>query len=149
MSSKTNLIYGQHVTENVALRIQICLKGKHVNWENNTMNVKLTAQVRSNSVARAIDFANFDLKLPQFTHSEVTSKFIRMFDRMFNLCNSSNPMAKGMKSPISLRNRQSKSDFIEETTNYIKNLKEIKGKSLCHSRSKTGFVGSVTPIVNI
>ena len=43
------------------------LKAKHINCDNNKMNFKLATHVLSSSVAEAIDFANGNLKLPQFS----------------------------------------------------------------------------------
>ena len=59
-------LHNLQCTDNLVLANK--LKGKHVNCDNNKMNVKLAAQVLSSSVAEAIDFANENLKLPQFSN---------------------------------------------------------------------------------
>ena len=49
------------------------------------MKVNLAAQVFSSSVADAIEFCEQNLQLPQFKGSSATVKFIRIFDRLFDV----------------------------------------------------------------
>lgn len=50
---------------------------KHLNWQQEKMNVRLAVQTLSTSVANAIDFCAIDLQLQQFHNSAATSLFIR------------------------------------------------------------------------
>ena len=54
------------------------------------MNVKLAAQVLSSSFAEAIDFADENLKLPQFSNCQAFTEFIRIFDDAFEGLSDSN-----------------------------------------------------------
>ena len=80
------------------------LHERHIQWTRQKMKVKLAAQTLSSSVADALDFCNFDLKLPAFKGSEATVLFIRTIDRLFDLMNSRSPLAHGYKSPLRLSN---------------------------------------------
>lgn len=60
----------------------------HVEWEKQKMKVKLAVQTHSSSVADALDFCEFTLRLPQFQGAHATARFIRIFDRLFDLLNS-------------------------------------------------------------
>lgn len=117
------------------------LRGKHIHYEKNKMNVKLATQTLSSSVASAIDFLREDLNLPQFKGSEATTHFIKTFDKLFDLCNSSSHFGKGFKSPITQNNMKMKEKNVEEAFEYIKTLTDGSGKPLIRGRRKTGFVG--------
>ena len=64
---------------------------KHAKFETHKMNVKLAAQTLSSSVADAIEFLDFSMKLEDFQHSSGTVKFLRTIDRLFDILNSRNP----------------------------------------------------------
>ncbi len=64
------------------------------------MNVRLAAQTLSSSVANAIEFLDKSSKLPSFCNSHGTVKFIHTIDRLFDILNSRNPIAKGFKTPF-------------------------------------------------
>ena len=66
------------------------------------MNVKITAQVMSSSLATAIEFL-MTSGYPGFSGAdEGTIRFTRVIDRLFDLLNSKNPFAKGYKNPLRL-----------------------------------------------
>ena len=67
------------------------------------------------------------LKLPQFQGSEATVKFLRMFDHLFDVLNSRNPLAKGYKSPLCVSNQHIWDPFLNEAFTYISGLKEPSG----------------------
>ena len=73
---------------------------KHLMFQKHKMNVKLAAQTLSSSAADAIEFLDSTMKLDQFQGSTGTVKFIRTIDRLFDMLNSGNPMAKGFKQPL-------------------------------------------------
>ena len=83
------------------------------------MNVALAAQTLSSSVATAIDFLREDLGLPQVLGSEPICTFVRLFDMIFDLCNSTNLFAKGFKSPITQYNFMLKCNVIADAIRYI------------------------------
>ena len=63
------------------------------------MKVNLAAQTLSSSVADALQFCRDDLGLASFAECGATVRFIRIIDRIFDLMNSCNPLAKGFKAP--------------------------------------------------
>ena len=64
------------------------------------MKVILASQALSSSVADAIEYCDKQLKLPEFSGSEATVDFIRIFDRLFDILNSPSVVAKDCKSPL-------------------------------------------------
>ena len=68
--------------------------GGKILWQQQ-MKVNLAAQPLRSSVADAIEYCETILKLPQFQGSEAMVKFLRMFDHLFDVLNSRNPLAKG------------------------------------------------------
>ncbi|GFS06954.1 THAP domain containing 9 [Elysia marginata] len=119
------------------------LKGKHLDYTRNKMNVRLAAQTLSASVADAIEYCRQDLNLPQFTGSEETCTFLRWFDRMFDLCNSSNCLGKGSKSALNKANFETKSKFVDDACDFVTTLTDCDGKPLVKGKRKTGFIGFI------
>ena len=125
------------------------LKSQHINWFQQKMKVCLAAQMLSSSVADAIDFCNMNLKIPDFQGSEATVKFIRIFDKLFDILNSRNPFAKNFKAPLRESNRKTWEPFLNDSLNYIKCLKIANGNNILTSRRKTGFLGFAITINSI
>ena len=71
------------------------------------MKVNLTAQAFGSSAADALEYCAIILKLKQFQGFEATVKFIRIFDRLFDVLNTINPLAKGFKSALRVNNKSS------------------------------------------
>ena len=55
-------------------------------------------------------------------------KFICTFDRLFDILNSRNPLAKGFKSPLCINKKRSWDPFLDEAYNYIMALKNPAGE---------------------
>ena len=70
-----------------------------------------------------------------------TVRFLRMFDQIFALLNSRNPLCKGSKAPLSRANAEKWAQMINDAESYIVGLKDIKGVLLMQSKRKTAFVG--------
>lgn len=66
----------------------------HIEWTKQKMKFRLAVQLISSSVADALDFCEFILKLPQFQGAHATAELTRIFDRLFDILNSRNPLAK-------------------------------------------------------
>lgn len=113
----------------------------HLLWEKQKMKVRLAVQTLSSSVADALDFCESTLKLPQFRGAHATAKFIRIFDRLFDLLNSRNPLARSYKAAIRKENAASWKSFLQEAEQYIRNLKDANGRLMTDGQKKTGFVG--------
>lgn len=78
------------------------------------MNVSLAVPTISCGVADALEYLKCGGN-ENFINSAATIKFIRIFDRIFDVMNSRNCFGSGYKSPMSLENR-SRWEFVFRTT---------------------------------
>lgn len=85
--------------DKIGLKFANKLSSKHINYHNKKMNVSLAAQTLSSSTANALEYL---LKSghQKFQGAKATIEFIRIIDHAFDLLNSRNPFAKGIKSPL-------------------------------------------------
>ena len=113
------------------------------------MKVNLAAQSLSSSVADALDYCNVKLKLSQFQGSEATSKFLRIFDRLFDICNSRNSLAKNFKAPLRKTNQAYVDAFLDEAFSNIISLTDCARHPMHSSRRKTGFIGFLVAIKSL
>ena len=132
--------------ESEGLHLANKLRTSHINWKPQKMNVNLAAQALSSSVADALEYCEGKLKLPQFQGCGPTVKFIRVFDRLFDVLNSRNPLARNFKAPIRKSNYEYTKQFLDEASEYIRDLKTSNGQSILTSRRKTGFLGFLVDI---
>lgn len=117
------------------------LRSAHIAWYKKKMNVKLAAQLLSESVATSLEFC-LQEKLPGFEGCEATIKFIRLFNTLFDLLNSRNLKSYGFKRPLQASNEADVKSFVSEARVYISSLKEARnGKNILVSNRKTGFLG--------
>ena len=109
------------------------------------MNVKLAAQTLSSSVADAIQFLDFSMKLEDFQHSSGTVKFVRTIDRLFDI---RNPLGKGFKQPLRRESRDIWEEILKSTANYLLSLRTntIKKELLSTHPRKTFVIGFVISI---
>lgn len=126
---------------------------QHILFTKNIMNVALATQLLSESAAKSMEHM---LSLPEttsfFEGSEATIDFTRRFDKLFDVFNSS--VSEGKKSifknPINDDSKDQIYEFLDETVDYIKNLKiSPQGKSVLHSRRKTSYLGFILNIANL
>ena len=94
-------------------------------------------------MADAIDFCRDHLNLPEFKDSEATSKFIRIIDRLFDICNSRNPFSGGYNAPFKPANEGWIKEFFISATSYLSNLSDLQGRKLVSSPRKTAFLGFI------
>ncbi|XP_049947543.1 uncharacterized protein LOC126455824 [Schistocerca serialis cubense] len=85
------------------------------------MKVKLATQVLSNSVADAIQYC-CDMKLPGFEQASATVKFIRIFNCLFDVCNSRTLLQSGFKQALNTENFSDVEGFLLKAQRYIKEL---------------------------
>ena len=135
--------------EEEGLRLANKLKSSHLCWQKQKMKDNLAAQSLSSRVADARDYCNVKLKLSQFQGSEATSKFIRIFDRLFDICNSRNPLAKNFKAPLRKTNQAYVDAFLDEAFSYIISLTDCARHPMHSSRRKTGFIGFLVAIKSL
>ena len=135
--------------EEEGLRLANKLKSSYLCWQKQKMKVNLAAQSLRSSVADALDYCNVKLKLSQFQGSEATFKFLRIFDRLFDICNSRNPLAKNFKAPLRKTNQAYVDVFLDEAFSYIIALTDCARHPMHSSRRKTGFIGFLVAIKSL
>ena len=131
------------------LRLGNKLELAHIRLQQQKMKVNLAAQTFSSSVADVMEYCCNVLKLTQFQGCEATVKFIRLFDRLFDILNSRNPCARGYKSALRVSNKKFWNPFLDEAFSYILSLKDPSGILMHATRQKTGFVGFHVAIESI
>ncbi len=128
--------------ETEGLRLAYKLRSAHIDWKPQKRKVNVATQTLSSSVANALEYCEGKLhEMPQFKGCGPTVKFIRIFDRLFNVLNSRNPKANSFKAPIRKTNYQFVKKFINDACEYIKGLKGPEGQPILKSKRKTGFLG--------
>ena len=140
------LVSLQKLQEKEGLRLANKLTAAHIQWWQQKMKVNLAAQALSSSIADALEYCANTLKLRQFQGCEATVKFIRIFDRLFDVLNSRNPLAKGFKSALRMKNKSSWDPFLSTAYEYILGLKDSSGVKIYETRKKTGFLGFLSII---
>ena len=134
--------------ENEGLRLGNRLKSQHINWKKNIMKVRLAAQVISSSVADSLKFCESQ-NYEGFKDCDVTIEFLQQFDRLFDVLNSRNPIAKNYKAPLKVTNINKWMPFLVETRMYIIQLKNADGLSMTKTRRKTAFIGFIMAIDSV
>jgi hypothetical protein len=105
--------------------------------------MNLAAQLLSRSVANSIDYCREVLKLESFKGSQATTKFIRVFDEIFDLLNSNNKFGSWSKGPLTRTNTGYWLEVFWSASVYISNLSETTGKKIIDTRKRTGFLGFI------
>lgn len=118
-----NLIESLHKLQKAeGLHLATKLTKDHIEYHKKVMKVYLATQVISDSVADALQFCDKILKSKEFSDSEATCEFFRIFNRAFDMLDSKAPFAKGTKAPLKATNKDIWSNAFEETKEYILNL---------------------------
>ena len=91
------------------------------------MKVKLAAQTFSASVADALEFCRDGLRLEQFENCQGTVDFLRLIDGLFDVMNSRNKFAQGMKGTMKPETVEATNAFLDRAYSYIASLKDIAG----------------------
>ena len=139
----------QKLQEKEGVHLANKLRASHIRYESQKMKVKLAAQTLSSSVADAIEYCDKTLKLKQFKNSEATVKFIRLINDVFDVLNSRNPLGRGLKAPLSIKNKSEWEPFLEAAFNSLSSIKTLEGKSIFKTKKKTGFLGLLIDIASI
>ncbi|XP_046987372.1 uncharacterized protein LOC124586307 [Schistocerca americana] len=115
------------------------------------MKVKLATQLLSNSVADAIQYC-CDMKLPGFEQASATVKFIRIFNCLFDVCNSRTLLQSGFKQALNTANFSAVEGFLLKAHRYIKELTvgpNPQAMRVVDSNRKTGFIGFLVCISSV
>ena len=132
--------------ENQGLKLAKKLGSSHLNYQKNKMKVSLAAQTLSSSVADAFEFLRDGLRMEQFASCAPTVKFVRLVDRLFDILNSRNPVARGFKQPLRLATQERWTAVLKSTAEYLLALKASNGQLLRLHRRKTFVLGFVMTI---
>ena len=116
--------------ENQGLKLANKLGSSHLNYLKNKMKVSLAAQTLSSSVADAFEFLQDGLRLEQFASCAPTVKFVRLFNRFFDILNSRSPVARGFKQPLRLAMQERWTAMLKSTAEYLLALKASNGQLL-------------------
>ena len=125
------------------------LRSGHVTFRNQVMKVNVAVQTISSSVADAIEFCTTKLQLPEFQDSGPTCTFLRTFDRLFDVLNSRNPLARGFKGPLRVSTAHVWMPFLDTAEVYIRSLKTATGQPVTQGRNKTPFIGFLMGITGV
>ena len=154
VDAEGNAIRWQHIEELQKLQeleglnLGNKLSSNHLKFQKHKMNVRLAAQTLSSSVANAIEFLDKSTKLPSCCNSHGTVKFIHTIDRLFDILNSRNPIAKGFKTPLRPKNKDTWEEILMSTASYLLSLKTNtpEGQLISTSQRKTFVIGFVACI---
>lgn len=125
------------------------VRNAHLNYFRKKMNVKLAAQLLSDSVADSLQFC-LDNNIDGFAGCEATIKFIRVFNRVFDILNSRNLSSFGYKRPLNESNAKEIFTKVDEDAVYIKSLRcHPTGQQICLSNRRTGFHGFLVCLVSL
>lgn len=120
---KWSLILQLHnLQEENSLHLANKLTLRHVQFRNEIMKVKLATQLLSNSVAKAIEFCDKELKLTKFEHSEATVKFLKLINDIFDILNSRNLKDYGLKKPLDSKNVTEVMSLCHQAKTYLLSL---------------------------
>ena len=148
------LVALHHLQESEGLHLGNRLRSQHIAWLKKKMNVRLAAQTLSESVATSLEFCLRE-NFPEFEGCEETIKFrngIRIFDKLFDVCNSRNLKSFGFKSPLQVSNYLVVFEFLSECSTYILNLHQANNalaQTIITSNRRTGFIGFLLRIQSI
>ena len=141
-----NLICWQHIAnlyehqKKYGFTLANKITKQHVNFEKNKMKVKYAAQLVSNSVANSL-LTMCQLKYEGFDNVEGTVKYLRTFDRIFDIMNSRSTAEYYGKAPLQSRNEQEWKSVFNDSVRYICNLKTSSGKPVLNSGKYATFLG--------
>lgn len=136
----------QKLQEKEGLHLGNKLRSTHMQWKSQKMKVNLAAQTLSSSVGDALTFCKNSLHLPQFRECQPTIEFIYMTDKLFDVLNSRNKFARGMKSALKPENMELVINFLDRAFEYFKSLKDPKGVPLLKTKRKTPIIGFLVAI---
>ncbi|GFN81903.1 THAP domain-containing protein 9 [Plakobranchus ocellatus] len=88
------------IQEREGLHLANKLRKAHICWTTQKVKVNLAAQSFSASVADALEYCQDGLHLLDFQNVQGTVRFLRFVNHLFDVLNSRNQYAKGMKGPL-------------------------------------------------
>lgn len=141
-------------SENRSFGITHKITKRHIDFKYRKMHVRTAVELLSNSTANALEYL-MKIGVKQFQEAGPTIKFIRIFDKLFDVMNSSRIVASNnFKCALNPDNKAEIFNFLMEAKEYISSL-EIIGKrngkrvKLIESSAKTGFRGYIISIISV
>lgn len=136
-----------HFSTEKGLHLTHRMNKSHLQWKKKIMKVRIATQTLSSSAADSIDFLRNE-NYEEFQESEPTTKFMRVFDRSFDIFNTKNDSSDNpFKQTLRRENKDEIFKFFNEAIGYIEGLqmKSKKGNlmQICRSHIKTGFTGFI------
>lgn len=125
------------------------IRKRHVEFQNEKMQVSLAAQVLSNSSSAAMNTCEFDHELDEFQGASATAKFCKLINDSFDILNSKTKFSKcPTKVAITRENIEELKVKVDSNVRYIENLK-IDGQSILKCTKRTGFLGLIIGMKNM
>lgn len=142
--------YLHELQENEGLHMATKITKKHINFQDNRMQVKLATQTLSLSVYNALRFVD-KLKIAKFEGCIPTAEFCYIFNNIFDILNCKNKFSKKNKFnvPINDNNFQFLREQSKNFEKYILDLRDSNGIPILKSSRKTGFLGLIICLQNI
>lgn len=126
----------------------------HLKFKNNKMKVRLAVEILSNSTAQTMLYLK-EKGVPEFLDCEPTTKFIFVFDKLFDIFNTKSFEKENIfKKPLNDSNKDDVFSFFTEATEYIKALK-VENRNeiipICQSNSlrKAAFTGYIIDMTSL
>lgn len=137
------------------------LTTRHINYHTRPMNVRITAETVSLSVADCIDQLRED-GYPQFQDSYETTRYIRFVNNVFDIGNvkPNEETYSGYKQPICASTADNMFKYFKEAKEFFKsleidevrkrkNVQECTRKLAIRSRSSTPFLGMIINLTSL
>lgn len=129
---------------------------RHIEYTDRIMHVRTAAETISNSTANSMKFLKAN-GVVQFANAGPTIKFIKLFDKLWDVCNSQrirSDESNVFKSAINKNNASEIFEFLNDAKKYIFSLKVTSKRTglmvpIIKSDSNTAFRGFILNINSI
>ena len=130
----------QQLQEPEGLYAENKLSARHINFQNQKINVRLAAQTLSASVANALRYAA-EIGCDGLDDCEGTASFLCVADHLFDIFNSRSPVVKGLKGPLRPENLDYTEKFLMNAKSVLLSMTDMTGTKVCYGKRKIGVIG--------
>lgn len=123
------------------LHIANKLCASHLDYNSNKMKTSLAVQTLSKSVSKSLVYCRD--RFEQFRDSRATSRFLELFNNIFDWLNSRSKFGKEKSAPLQETNCEQWSSDFRNMKKYILSLKDKRGVPLVTGPRKCAFLGLV------
>ncbi len=145
--SEFKMLY-ECIQEEGGIRLGNTITINHVHYTRHKMKVKYAAQILSRSTGNFLTFLRVDNGDIRFANSAATTYICHRVDEGFDILNSRNREAKGIKAPITKKNLEEKKDALNDFGDFLKSLKLASGTLISKSPRKTCIIGFCPTIMS-